>query len=207
MSIPARLAGGPVTMAAMAVMLGAIGASAGQVSGDVHGIARQGNRPAVDAVIWLEAPEGAPPAAPRPPLTASPRVVLDQRNLTFIPHVLVVQVGTTVDFPNNDRVFHNVFSFRDGTRFDLGMYPVGALRHVVFDRPGLSRIFCNIHQNMAAYVMTVDSPHFARSDGTGAFTIADVPSGRYTYHAWLAGRTELTGTWTSTDGPLAIVWP
>ena len=63
-----------------------------------------------------------------------------------------MRVGTTVDFPNNDRVFHNVFSFRDGKRFDLGMYPIGTLRRVTFDKPGLSRLFCNIHPNMAAYV-------------------------------------------------------
>ena len=85
---------------------------------DVHGTARAGERPARDTVVWLEAPN-----APARPQTG--RVVLDQRNLSFSPHVLVVRVGTTVDFPNNDRVFHNVFSFRDGKRFDLGMYPVG----------------------------------------------------------------------------------
>ena len=96
--------------------------------------------------------------------------MLDQRNLSFSPHVLVVRVGTTVDFPNNDRVFHNVFSFRDGKRFDLGMYPVGTMQQVTFDQPGLSRIFCNIHPNMAAYVLTVDSPYFARADESGAFT-------------------------------------
>ena len=75
----------------------------------------------------------------------SPEVVLDQRNLSFSPRVLAVRVGTTVSFPNHDRVFHDVFSFRDGKRFELGLYPVGAIKHVPFDRPGLSRVFCNIH--------------------------------------------------------------
>jgi plastocyanin len=153
--------------------------------------------------VWLDAPPAA--AAPR---ADAPRVVLDQRNLTFIPHVLVVRVGTTVDFPNNDRVFHNVFSFRDGKRFDLGMYPVGTMRRVLFDQPGLSRIFCNIHPNMAAYVLTVNTPYFARADDTGAFTIAGVPPGTYTYHAWRPGAAaELSGTWTSASGPLLIEWP
>ena len=169
----------------------------------MHGIARAGNTPVRDTVVWLDAPN-----APLSPRTDSARVVLDQRNLSFSPHVLVVRVGTTVDFPNNDRVFHNVFSFRDGKRFDLGVYPVGAMRRVLFDQPGLSRIFCNIHPNMAAYVMTVNSPYFARTDETGAFTIAGVPAGTYTYHAWRPGATaELTGTWSASNGPLQVVWP
>src|SRR5207244_7022575 len=108
---------------------------------------------ASNAVVWLDAP-GAPM------LSQSGPVVLDQRNLGFSPHVLAVRVGTIVDFPNDDRVFHNVFSFRDGKRFDLGMYPVGAVRQVRFDQAGLSRIFCNIHPNMAAYVMAIESPYF-----------------------------------------------
>ena len=176
----------------------------GQSARDLHGTARATHGPARDTVVWLDAPS-AGAAAPRPD---TPRVVLDQRNLTFIPHVLVVRVGTTVDFPNNDRVFHNVFSFRDGKRFDLGMYPVGTMRRVLFDQPGLSRIFCNIHPNMAAYVLTVNSPYFARADDTGAFTIAGVPPGTYTYHAWRPGvAAELSGTWISTSGPLDVVWP
>jgi hypothetical protein len=82
------------------------------------------------------------------------------------------------------------------------------MRRVAFDRPGLSRVFCNIHPNMAAYVMTVDSPYFARSDEAGALTIAGVPVGSYTYHAWRPGAVkELTGTWASVDGTLAITWP
>ncbi len=172
-----------------------------QPAADLHGTARAGNRPAKDTVVWLDAPL----SAARPDTR---RAVLDQRNLSFTPHVLAVRVGTTVDFPNNDRVFHNVFSFRDGKRFDLGMYPVGALLRVTFDQPGLSRIFCNIHPNMAAYVMTIDSPYFAVADEAGAFTIAALPAGRYTYHAWRPGTVqELTGTWTAADGSMVIVWP
>src|SRR4051812_24909323 len=154
--------------------------AAGQTTGDLRGTARSSDRPAPDTVVWLEAPNAPPPAAP-------PRAVLDQRNMTFTPRVLVVRSGTLVDFPNDDRVFHNVFSFRDGTRFDLGLYPVGSRKSVLFDRAGLSRVFCNIHPNMAAYVMTVDSPYFARADENGAFTIADVPVGGYKYHAWRPG--------------------
>jgi plastocyanin len=168
----------------------------------VRGTTRVAGRPAADVVVWLDAPN-----APREPRTA--KVVLDQRNLNFYPHVLGVRVGTTVDFPNDDRVFHNVFSFKDGKRFDLGMYPVGALRHVTFDKPGLSRIFCNIHPNMGAYVMAVDSPYVAVSDESGAFKIPAVAvQDAYAYHAWRAGSTELFGMWTPAGAPtLAIDWP
>src|ERR1043166_5537568 len=133
-------------------------------STDLHGIARSGTHPASNAVVWLDAPN-APHSTDR-----RRRIVLDQKNLDFSPHVLVVRVGTTVEFPNNDRVFHNVFSFHDGKTFDLGLYPVGALKRVLFDKPGLSRIFCNIHPNMAAYVMAVDTPYFGVSDKTGHTT-------------------------------------
>jgi plastocyanin len=199
MNLGVRLWQGPI---ALFVIGSVIASPSGQSSVDLHGTARAGGRPAPDTVIWLtDAPNG--PDRPQPS-----RVVLDQRNLTFSPRVLVVRAGTTVDFPNNDRVFHNVFSFRDGKRFDLGLYPVGALRRVTFDQPGLSRIFCNIHPNMAAYVMTVDSGYFARADESGAFTIADVPQGTYKFRAWRPGAvTELTGTWTPTDRSLALAWP
>jgi len=176
-------------------------AVSGQSPVDLRGTATSADRPVPDTVIWLDAPDA-------PPTQNSPRAVLDQRNLSFSPKVLVIRAGTSVEFPNNDRVFHNVFSFRDGRRFDLGLYPVGSMKRVLFDRPGLSRIFCNIHPNMAAYVMTVDSPYFARADEAGAFTIAGVPGGSYKYHAWRPGAVaELSGTWTAADGPLAIKWP
>jgi plastocyanin len=172
-----------------------------QSAAELHGTARVRDRAAVDAVVWLDA------SNPPPYDDDAPRPVLDQRNLTFVPHVLIVRVGSTVNFPNNDRVFHNVFSYRDGKRFDLGTYPVGALRQVVFDQPGLSRIFCNIHPGMAAYVMAVDTPYFAHADENGAFTIHNVPAGPHTYHAWRPGADEMRGAWASASGPLSLVWP
>ena len=167
---------------------------------DLTGTALVAGKPAQNAVVWLEAAGDPAPAQPS-------RLVLDQRNLTFFPHVLAVRVGTTVEFPNNDKVFHNVFSFRDGKKFDLGMYPKGASKRIVFDRAGLSRLFCNIHPNMAAYVMAVDTPYFAVSNERGAFSIAGVPPGTYTYHAWRPGGRPLTGS-VSVDGghPLELHW-
>ena len=166
----------------------------------VRGRVLTGGRPAANVVVWFEAP-----AAPRLP---AQKVTLDQRNLKFSPQVLAVRVGTEVNFPNNDRVFHNVFSFHHGKVFDLGLYPVGDSKVVRFDKPGLSRIFCNIHPNMAAYVFAVDSPYFAVSDNAGAFVLPAVPAGRYTYHAWRSGAPEASGEWavTAEGGLLSIEW-
>jgi plastocyanin len=183
-----------------AVSLSVSAATGGSVV-DVRGTASIGGHPTANAVVWLDGQ-----ALPRRP--PSGKVVLDQRNLSFFPQVLVVQVGTTVELPNNDRVFHNVFSFHDGKRFDLGLYPVGTVRHVTFDHAGLSRIFCNIHPNMAAYVLAVDTPYFSVSDDQGRFTIAGVTAGAYTYHAWRAGESELSGpALVDAERPLDIRWP
>jgi len=167
---------------------------------ELTGTALVSGKPAHNAVVWLEA-ANAPVEGP------GSRVVVDQRNLTFFPRVLAVRVGTTVEFPNNDKVFHNVFSFRDGRKFDLGMYPKGTSKRISFDKPGLSRLFCNIHPNMAAYVMALDTPYFAVSNERGTFSIADVPAGTYTYHAWRPGGQPLTGSVT-VDGshPLELHW-
>ena len=168
---------------------------------DLHGTARSGDRPEPRAVVWLDARDKTAPVA-----SVKPR--LDQRNLDFSPRILAVRVGTIVDFPNNDRVFHNVFSFHDGKRFDLGLYPVGTVKQVKFDHPGLSRIFCNIHPNMAAYVMVVDTPHYSVSDTDGHFTIDGVGRGSYTYHAWRPGGPELTGSAVAEAGrSLDLRWP
>lgn len=160
------------------VCLLALGVS--PASYEVAGTTTLSGKAITDAVVWIDVP-----GAPRP--ARKGEVVLDQRNMSFSPHVLVVQVGTRVKFPNDDRVFHNVFSFHDGKRFDLGLYPVGAVKYVPFDQPGLSRIFCNIHPQMAAYVMVVDTPYFSVSDDTGRFVIAGVPAGEHVAHAWRPG--------------------
>ncbi len=168
---------------------------------EVVGTSTAGGKSIADAVVWLDAPN-----APRPAHALD--AVLDQRNLNFFPHVLVVQVGTRVKFPNDDRVFHNVFSYHDGKRFDLGLYPVGAVKYVPFDQPGLSRIFCNIHPQMAAYVMVVDTPYFAVSDESGRFAIAGVPAGDYVSHAWRPGGAILNFSIAVGSGSVVDVrWP
>jgi plastocyanin len=171
----------------------------GTGTADLHVVAHAGSRAVMDAVVWLDAPGASPLAAETTP-------VLDQRNLEFLPHVLAVRVGTRVRFPNNDRVFHNVFSFRDGKKFDLGVYPINAVKYVTFDRAGVSRLFCNIHPGMAAYVVSVDSPYFATTDASGRLTL-QAPAGRYTYHAWRAGAPQLTGSVAVDDAtPLDVSW-
>jgi plastocyanin len=167
--------------------LAAGGTSARARADGVSGSVRVSGRPAKDVVLWLDVG-----TAERPGSRAS--VILDQRNMRFSPRVLAVPVGTTVQMPNSDRVFHNVFSFRDGKVFDLGLYPVGSSKNVTFDRPGLSRIFCNIHPAMAAYVLAVDSHHVGVSDAQGRFSLPEVADGAYTYHAWRPGADRVTGT-------------
>ena len=107
-----------------------------------------------------------------------------QRNKAFVPHFLIVPVGTTVEFPNQDPFFHNIFSLYDGRRFDLGLYEAGTTRTIRFDRPGVSYLFCNIHAEMSAVVLAVDTRYFATSDRSGKVIIRDVPDGRYQLNVW-----------------------
>lgn len=170
-------------------------------SADLRGVVRTTRGSEPSAVVWLET--STPAAKP-----AADKVVLSQHGLMFDPKLLVVRTGTTVEFPNDDRVFHNVFSFHDGKRFDLGTYPSGATRRVTFSTPGVSRVFCNIHPHMTAYVVAVDSSFFAVAKADGTFTIADVPPGRYVYRAWRPSGAGATGTVVlPSDKPLEVVWP
>ena len=107
-----------------------------------------------------------------------------QQHKTFDPHVLAVPVGSVVDFPNLDPFFHNVFSLFDGKRFDLGLYEAGTSHAVTFDSPGICYIFCNIHPEMSAAVVVVDSPWYAMSNQAGQFSIPNVPPGSYLLYVW-----------------------
>src|SRR5262252_10059620 len=132
-------------------------------------------------VVWLEPAEGMEKVHVVPPRTR-PRVV--QRNKRFEPHLLVVTVGTDVDFPNLDPFFHNVFSLFDGKRFDLGLYEAGATNSVRFDRVGVSYLFCNIHPEMSAVVVALGTSYYAVSDKSGKVMIPNVSDGRYELHVW-----------------------
>jgi plastocyanin len=125
-------------------------------------------------VVWLDPPAG------EAPLKSGPRrVEMVQRGKHFLPHVLAIQVGTTVDFPNFDPIFHNAFSNFSGQLFDVGLYAPGTSRSERFKREGVVRVFCNIHPTMSAVIVVLRTPYFAVSNRSGAFTIADVPPGEY----------------------------
>jgi len=115
------------------------------------------------------------------------RATLDQRNEMFVPRVLAITVGTTVDFPNSDHVYHNVFSLSGARRFDLGRYAAGRSRSVRFDRPGIVRVFCEIHSHMSAFILVFNHRYFAVTGADGRYQISRVPPGRYTLVAWNEG--------------------
>ncbi len=132
-------------------------------------------KPASEAIVTLT---GAGKSHPLP------KAMVDQRDRTFIPHVSVVTVGTRVDFPNNDTVFHNVFTEFHSSKFDLGMYAKGTSQHQTFNRPGLAVIMCSVHPDMGAYIMVVDTPYFAVTDRSGRYVIKNVPAGKYKVDVW-----------------------
>jgi len=139
-------------------------------------------RNAVDSsnvVVWLTPLDGG--ATRRPP-GKPPQLI--QRNKSFEPHLLVVQTGSVIEFPNRDPFFHNVFSLFNGKRLDLGLYEAGTAKTARFERPGVSFLFCNIHAEMSAVVVAVDTPYFGYSDRGGRVVLPDVPDGRYRLHVW-----------------------
>lgn len=133
-------------------------------------------------VLWLTPIDDAEPLR----TVAAPKegYRLTQKNKEFSPHLLVVPAGSSVDFPNLDPFFHNVFSLFNGKRFDLGLYETGQHRSVRFEREGVSYIFCNIHPEMGAVIVSLKTPYYAVSGTTGAVTIHDVPPGQYRLHMW-----------------------
>jgi plastocyanin len=135
------------------------------------------------AAIWLKPLESAHTPARDTPRTYT----LLQKNKKFSPHVLVVPVGSVVQFPNADPFFHNVFSQFDGRRFDLGLYEAGSTRGVTFGKEGISYIFCNIHPEMSAVVIALFTPFNAVGDPLGAFRIQNVPPDDYLLQVWVQG--------------------
>jgi len=138
-------------------------------------------------VAWLEPVSGVLALPAR-----SGHAQMLQKNKTFTPHVLAITVGTTVDFPNLDFIFHNAFSNYNGETFDIGLYPPRTTKSTVFSRAGVVRVFCNIHPTMSAVIVVLKSPYFAVSDHSGAFQIADVPHGSYRLHVFHERSTEQT---------------
>ncbi len=132
-------------------------------------------------VVWLT-PLGTTPVPPSPPQAPIPQLV--QKDKSFQPSLLVIPAGGKVEFPNRDPFFHNVFSLFDGKRFDLGLYESGTTQFVKFDKPGISFIFCNIHAQMSAVVIALNTPYYAISNWRGEISIGDVVPGRYQMHVF-----------------------
>jgi plastocyanin len=147
--------------------------------------------------VYLENVPGAPPA--------SKASAIRQKDLTFLPGVLVVTVGSTVDFPNDDKVFHNVFSVSSAARFDLGLYKSGTKKTVTFKKPGVVDVYCNIHPQMAARIKVLDTAYYAVTGSNGAFRIMNVPPGTYPVVAWQAYGQEHRGEVTVTPGGVATL--
>jgi plastocyanin len=153
----------------------------------VHAAASHGAPDYSGLVVWLTPTAAAPTLTPQPG-----RATMTQKDKRFIPHVLAVRVGTTVRFPNLDPIFHSAFSNFSGQVFELGLYPPGTSRDVTFSRPGVDRIFCNIHPAMSAVIVVLEHPWFAVSDSSGAFVIHNVPPGAYTLHVFHERATKET---------------
>ena len=146
---------------------------------------RSGN---AEVVVWLT------PLQPVPALAPAPVVRLIQKDKRFSPHVIAVHVGAEVEFPNKDPFFHDVFSIYRGKPFDLGLYESGTARKVRFSQPGVSYIFCNIHPEMSAAVVALQTPYFAVTGADGNFQINHLAAGRYKMELWyeMASESELT---------------
>jgi plastocyanin len=165
-------------MVMLVVAMMSLAASAGSISGKVSGVNGE-------SVVYVDAIAGKTFPAP----TAKP--VIDQKGLMFVPHIVVVQQGTTVEFLNSDKVAHNVFWPSVGGNkkltHNLGTWPTGEKRPFKFDNPGAVPLLCNVHPEMAGYVVVSPTPYFALTDKSGAYKIENVPDGSYTVTAWHEG--------------------
>lgn len=152
-------------------------AFASEITGTVKaiGVKHPGN-----AVIYIEKIEGKSFEAPKE------HALMNQENLTFIPHVLSIVAGTTIDFRNSDEVLHNVFSpDKCANKFNLGTWPKGEIRSFTFDNVGCTPVLlCNVHPEMEAFVVVLQNPYFAISEKDGTYIIKDVPPGKYTLTIW-----------------------
>jgi plastocyanin len=153
-------------------------ASAGTISGKVSGVSGE-------SVVYVDVIQGKTFPAP------SEHPVMDQKGLMFTPHIMAVQAGTTVDFLNSDSVAHNVFWTSVGGNkkltHNLGTWPKGEKRSFKFDNPGAVPLLCNVHPEMAGYIVVSPTPYFATTDKSGAYKIENVPDGSYTVTAWHEG--------------------
>jgi len=148
----------------------------GRASLSLAGLALADVQPVVVYLEPLDAPAPAPPASPRP--------TVHQRDARFAPRFLAVAAGSTVDMPNDDAIYHNVFSYSKPNDFDLGLYPAGQSRAVTLRHPGAVKLYCSIHESMTGAIFVAPSPWFAVLGADGRFAITGVPPGRYELATW-----------------------
>jgi plastocyanin len=172
----------------------AASASAGTVKGRVQVVDKGGRkvRDVSDVVVYVEGVKTR---------TRPGRATVTMKGKTFLPRVVAVAVGGTVDFPNQDPIFHNVFSVSGENRFDLDLYKRPKSGSWTFQHPGIVRVYCNIHPQMSAVVLVRDNPHFTKASADGSFVIEDVPAGKYALRAWQerAGEGSVDITVTASD--------
>jgi plastocyanin len=154
----------------------------------------------VPAVVFVKGPVAGSPRTARMPVP-----VMAQQDTAFVPAALAVEVGTTVRFPNQDGFFHNVFSYSDPARFDLGRYPKGEAKQVTFDKPGIVKVYCEVHEFMRAVIVVTENPYHAVADAQGHYRIEGVPPGTYTLVFWHPDLEPQEQTVQITDGGTARV--
>lgn len=152
----------------------------GALGGDIKGtVSTQWLQSKKDILVFIE---GIDSAKVSKSIKENPK--MNQRDLTFIPHILPIVVGTTVDFPNSDKVQHNVFSPSKTKKFDLGSYPPGEFKSITFEKPGKVILLCNVHPEMSAYIIVLKNPYFALTVQDGKYIISNVPAGNYRLSTW-----------------------
>jgi plastocyanin len=155
-------------------------------AGIIKGTITIGGKPATDAVISIDG-LSKEQVKPQVSLTKPQKRIMDQRNMKFIPTVVAIGVGETVDFPNNDKSWHNVYSKGGANDFDLGLYAPGKTRSKKFGKTGVSRILCNAHPNMEGFIVVKDHPVFSITDSRGNYEIKNVPVGKVRVEIWYPG--------------------
>jgi plastocyanin len=169
-----------IVLAVTAILFFTLAASAGTISGKVSGVSGE-------SVVYVDTIQGKTFPAP------SEHPVMDQKGLLFQPHIMPILVGTTVDFLNSDKVAHNVFwpSLMQGSKKlpgkNMGTWPQGEKRSFKFDQPGVASLLCNVHPEMAAYIVVSPTPYFVVTDKSGSYKIENVPDGQYNVVAWHEG--------------------
>jgi plastocyanin len=172
-----------VTLAVLLLAAKGYGAAApNDKSGIIKGTITSGGKPTTDVVVFLQGV--GPDQIKLRNAAVTKKAVLDQREMRFVPHVLPVLVGTTVEFPNNDKNWHNVYSKSEAKEFDLGLYAPGKTRSAKFDKPGVVRILCNVHPAMEAFIVVKEHAFFAAADKQGNYRLDAVPLGKYRVQLW-----------------------